>query len=75
MRYEKIITKIRCGEMSRIDLLSLRCNATQKMASGDADAAAVISARRCIAARPQLHLQTKMHPSRGQYDEFIQPSR
>lgn len=44
MRYEKIIARILSGEMSRIDLLDLRGNAIQKLASGDADAEAVISA-------------------------------
>jgi ABC-type phosphate/phosphonate transport system substrate-binding protein len=43
MRYEKVIFRIRSGEMSRADLTGLRDNAIQKLAAGDVDAQAVIS--------------------------------
>ena len=44
MRYEKVLSRIRSGEMSRADLTGLRDNAIQKLAAGDVDAQAVISA-------------------------------
>ena len=44
MRYEKVISRICSGEMSRADLTGLRENAIQKLAAGDFDAQAVISA-------------------------------
>lgn len=44
MRYEKVISRIHSGEMSRADLTGLRDNAIQKLAAGDVDAQAVISA-------------------------------
>lgn len=43
MRYEKVLSRIRSGEMSRADLTGLRDNAIQKLAAGDADAQAIIS--------------------------------
>ena len=44
MRYEKIISRIRSGELSRADLTGLRDNAIQILTKGDAEAQAVISA-------------------------------
>ena len=56
MRYEKVITRILNGEMSRIDLLNLKDNAIQKLASGDVDAEAVISAINIAKPRDQYIL-------------------
>jgi len=44
MKYEKVIERIKSGEMSRADLVKLKRNAEDKYSSGDADAKYVLDA-------------------------------
>jgi len=44
MRYERVIKRIKSGELSRADMIRLRRNADQRYATGDADAKHVIEA-------------------------------
>ena len=44
MKYTKAIERVRSGEMSRSDLVRLKRNAEQKLATGDTEAQQVLSA-------------------------------
>lgn len=56
MRYEKVISRIHSGEMSRADLAGLRDNAIRKLAAGDVDAQSVILAINIAKAKDQYIL-------------------